>query len=727
MSGPVVLFTLEIEGTEAVSWKISRLQGMERVHAPSRHVVIARAFTGGEPADLKLEDLITKKAHLTWSSGMDSRTIDGVVEEVSRDAVDYEIVVVPRVALLADCVDHKVFLEKDAVAIATEVLQEHQIRLDAKVTRTLPKLAQCVQAFESDLSFVSRILADEGVAWFVSPDEEDVVVATDDANGYTVVATGMDVAESGGLVGERSVHGATVANRVVPDKVTLGDYNFETPLVELRASSGSGDLEAYDYPGRFATPTEGRTRAKLRLEELRARERVLTGETTARDVSAGSIVSLSGAVEGDWLVLQVAHEGHDTLDARDEDDAEHARRPYTARFVAIPKATPYRPDRIAPPRMEGVENAITTGPPSQDLHTDQYARVKAQLRWDRLGKKDDKSSTWVRTLQPPTSGGFMLPRVGWEVLLGFVGTSADAPVVLGRLPNGVAVPPEGLPKSKTMSGFGSLTTPGGGTKNMIRMDDAAGSEAFDVVASYDLNEKTENDKLVQIKGNEVDQVGVNRTHIVGKAHVLTVVGSQTHTVGASRDLTVSANMNVSAAAESITIGAARIFKVGGDSSIQCATLSRTIGGAKIESAIEHQTRAVTGASTIVVGGTWACIAGKHAGVSVGGVNNETIGGPKSVKTKKDYALTVKGNLRQTLASRKATGGSKIVDVCEASSTIEISGAAKIKGADVIVVASDKITVKADGLTITITSSSVKIDGKYDGSVGAVDDGDETYA
>ncbi len=727
MTGPVVLFTLEIEGATSVSWRVSRLQGMERVHGPSRYVVVARAVSNGELADVKLEELITKKAHLTWSSGIDSRTIDGVVEEVSRDAVDYEIVVVPRVALLGDCVDHKVFLEKDAVAIATQVLHEHQIRLDAKVARTLPKLAQCVQAFESDLSFVSRILADEGVAWFVSPNEEDVVVATDDASGYTVVETGMAVAESGGLVGDRSVHGATVARRVVPDKVTLGDYNFETPLVELRASSGSGDLEAYDYPGRFATPDEGRTRAKLRLEELRAKERVLTGETTARDLSAGSIVSLSGAVEGDWLVLEVAHEGHDTIDARDDEDAERAPRPYTARFVAIPKATPYRPDRVPPPRMEGVENAITTGPPSQELHTDPYARVKTQLRWDRLGKKDDKSSTWVRTLQPPTSGGFMLPRVGWEVLLGFVGTSADAPVVLGRLPNGVAVPPEGLPKGKTMSAFGSLTTPGGGAKNMIRMDDAAGSEAFDVVASYDLNEKTENDKLVAIKGNETDQVGVNRTHIVGNAHVLSIVGSQSHTVGASRDLTVGANMNVTAAAESITIGAARIFKVGGDSTIQCATLSRAIGGAKIESAIEHQTRGVTGASTILVGGTWACVAGKHASVSVGGVNSETIGGPKVVKTKKDYSLTVKGNLRQTVASRKATSGSKIVETYGASAKIEIEGAAKIKGADIVVIASDKITVKADGLTLTITSDSVKIDGKFDGSVGAVDDGDETYA
>src|SRR5262249_27476449 len=151
-----------------------------------------------------------------------------------------------------------------------------------------------------------------------------------------------------------------------------------------------------------------------------------------------------------------------------------------ARFRATPKDTPFRPARLHAPRISGVENATSTGPSNQDLHTDAYARVKAQLRWDRRGKKDEKSSAWVRTLQPPTSGGFMLPRTGWEVLLGFVGTSADAPIVLGRLPNGAAPPPDKQPGHKTSSAFGSLTTPGGGTKNLVRMMDSSGGESFDV-------------------------------------------------------------------------------------------------------------------------------------------------------------------------------------------------------------------------------------------------------
>src|SRR5262249_20944227 len=186
---------------------------------------------------------------------------------------------------------------------------------------------------------------------------------------------------------------------------------------------------------------------------------------------------LQGNTDGEWLLLEVAHEL-----AQADADAELR---YSARFAATPKETPYRPARSPAPRIAGVQHAQTTGPANQDLHTDAYARVKAQLRWHRRGKKDEKSSTWVRTLQPPTSGGFMLPRTGWEVLLGFVGTSADEPIVLGRLSNGAAPPPDKQPGHKTSSAFGSLTTPGGGTKNLVRMMASSGGGWVDGAASCD--------------------------------------------------------------------------------------------------------------------------------------------------------------------------------------------------------------------------------------------------
>src|SRR5262249_24067038 len=82
-----------------------------------------------------------------------------------------EIRLVPRLALLADGVDHAVFLDQDALQIAEAVLSAHGYKLQTRCERALDRRPQRVQAFESDLDFVSRILADEGIVWFLHPEE----------------------------------------------------------------------------------------------------------------------------------------------------------------------------------------------------------------------------------------------------------------------------------------------------------------------------------------------------------------------------------------------------------------------------------------------------------------------------------------------------------------------------------------------------------------------------
>jgi type VI secretion system secreted protein VgrG len=361
--------------------------------------------------------------------------------------------------------------------------------------------------------------------------------------------------------------------RVVTDKVTLRDYDFEAPKLELTADAKAkrSDLESYEFPGGFHDGGLGRTLAQLRLEEKRAMEVRLDAEANARDLAPGCVVQLQGEMaKGDWLLVEVMHEGAAA-------DADGKERAYRARFTAIPADTAYRPVRTAAPRVLGVQHATTTGPQGQEIHTEGHGRVKSLLRWDRRGQLDDRSSAWMRTAQPPTSGGFFLPRVDWEVLVGFSGRSADAPVVLGRLYNGEIKPPHGLPASKVVSAFGTLTTPRGGSANAVTFDDTAGNEGMTFNASADYNERTENDKVTVVAANEQAKVSGDRKLLVGQVHGVDVDGAQTHDVGGSRSLSVNANMAVTTGPESISIGGTRKFTVGGDYSIACASLSRRSG------------------------------------------------------------------------------------------------------------------------------------------------------
>jgi type VI secretion system secreted protein VgrG len=327
--------------------------------------------------------------------------------------------------------------------------------------------------------------------------------------------------------------------------------------------------------------------------------------------------------------------------------------------------------------------------------------------------------------QPALSGSQHLPRVGWEVVLGFQGASEERPFVLGRLFNGAATPPVALPANKVVTRFGSLSTPGGGGENVIEMNDAAGNEGMRFHASKDMNERTENDKKTSVTADDAHQVGSNRTVLVGAAHQLGVGGAQTRTVGGNRTVNVDANKSVNSADETVMIGGLRVFNVGGDYLTGSSTMMRLVGAARAEAGIEHVNRQVTGASTVMVGGSMRVAGGPSVGVVVGGVNNEVVGGAKTVKTP-SYTLKVSGALNQTFASHKVKAGGDQRANFGGAASITVSGSGKMQGSDVVFEADSSLTLVASGVTVKITPSAVTIEGDFKGSVESVDDGDEQY-
>jgi type VI secretion system secreted protein VgrG len=715
---------LEIEG-HAGDLRVFSARVVERVHEPfSVRVVCA-------PADPTIElqpaDLLTAPARFSFGhhDGSD-RVLEGVVEAIDAVGRAFEVTVTPAIHLLGDSRDHRVFLDEDAIAITKQVLADHGLQVRSAVTRALPKRAQCVQGFESDLAFVSRILAEDGVAWYQPVDAPKAIALADGATGHDD-APGVDeltFVDGGDKLSGHTVSGVRLRRSTSSERVTLRDYDFEAPARDQTATAeaGKGKLELYEYPGGYKDPDKGKAIAAIRLEEARSRRTVLTGETTCRRLAAGYVVKLGGAARDEinarWLLVEVVHQLY-------EGGARTDQRPYTAQFVAVPADGKHRPKRLPVPKQGGLQTATVTAPPGSELHTEPHGRIKVKLRWDRRRPTDDTSSAWARVVQPPTSGGFFLPRQGWEALVDFQGKSADEPMILGRLYNGKATPPSGLPGKKVVSAFGTLTTPGGGSTNGLQMSDAAGSEGMTFTASKDYNEKTENDKVTNVTSNDSWSVGANRKVLVGQVMEQTVAGAQTYSVGASRTVNTDANMTIGAASESVLIGGMRIFNVGGDYHTTCSTLTRLVGGAKAEALIESQSRTVTGASSVMVGGSWNAVAGANAAINVLGASTETVAGAKTI-TAGRYLVSVRGAMSETLASRSVTAGSHRIEKSAATVSYTIGAGATFKGADVIVTATSGITIKASGVTVKITPSSVSISGEFDGGPSSVDDGDHDY-
>ena len=85
--------------------------------------------------------------------------------------------------------------------------------------------------------------------------------------------------------------------------------------------------------------------------------------------------------------------------------------------------------------MLGSQTAVVTGPAGEEIHCDEYGRVKVQFHWDRHGQADDKTSCWLRVSSSWAGdryGGIAIPRVGMEVLVTFEG-DPDQPLVTGCL------------------------------------------------------------------------------------------------------------------------------------------------------------------------------------------------------------------------------------------------------------------------------------------------------
>jgi hypothetical protein len=380
--------------------------------------------------------------------------------------------------------------------------------------------------------------------------------------------------------------------------VNLRDYDFRKPSLALESVAASEQLpslEEEDYPGRFCDRPHGKYLAQRGLERHRSDYRIAQGEGDEPALVSGRFLKLSGhSREGWndlWLVTHVTHEGRQpqvleeaVTDVSDGD----FRQGYRNEFTAAPWDVIFRPALPAQsrPTISGYQNAVVTGPVDSEIHCDEYGRVNVQLAWDRAGKHDDHSSCWLRVASAwahDRYGSVLIPRVGMDVLVGFVNGDMDMPLVMGCLPNAANPVPLNLPADKTRSIFRSQSTPGGGGYNELRIEDRKGAEEIYLRAQRDWTQHVLHDQQVQVDNLRRVQVGGESHHeLQGEEQRIThgnrltelkqddhlmVGGSQqmragrTIQIGAGQSIVIDAGASVTiqAGGQSITLSAGGIF------------------------------------------------------------------------------------------------------------------------------------------------------------------------
>ncbi|MBU5957871.1 type VI secretion system tip protein VgrG, partial [Pseudomonas aeruginosa] len=313
-------------------------------------------------------------------------------------------------------------------------------------------------------------------------------------------------------------------------RTTRRDYDFEKPRLLLEAGNrpaadtpAEPDLEDYDYPGRFVDRQRGKLLSQRALERHRADRRLGEGVSDQPLLVSGHFLEIAEHPRAEWndlwLLSEIFHEGkqpqvlEENVTSDMSASTDDFRQGYRNRFLATPWEVFFRPPLEHPkPRVLGSQTAVVTGPPGEEIHCDRYGRVRVQFHWDREGQGDDKSSCWLRVASGWAGngyGGIVIPRVGMEVLVDFLEGDPDQPLVSGCVYHAAHPVPYELPANQTRSVFKSLSSPGGGGYNELRIEDRKGQEQIFVHAQRDWDENIEHDQKIRVGHERHDTVEAN--------------------------------------------------------------------------------------------------------------------------------------------------------------------------------------------------------------------------
>ena len=665
---------------------------------------------------IDFDAVVGQPARFALHGGLHERFWTGLCNHFEQVRVEpsglstYQISIVPTLWLLTQRKNHRMFQQMSEPDIVLKVLKEWNIKPEVRIDREAYKKRKYrVQYAESDFAFISRMLEDAGITfYFEQVGEETKVILSDapQANARRVLP--LLFMDEGGTAKNHDagiVTSLRMQQRVRPGKYTLQDHDYRRPPSYKLVSSASGGsgiedkLERYDYsPGAFLFGTsqgesspvaddKGKTRtdekeaailAQKRLDAKRGSARVCTFETSANDLAPGVVISVVGhphGALGDGRALLIVES---SLSGTDQGEWRHHCE---ARGTEVP----FRPEHGTPkPKVNGVESATVVGPKGEEIHTDEFGRVRVHFHWDRESQMDENSSCWIPVSQSWAGagyGGMNLPRLRQEVLVDFLGGDPDRPVIVGRLYTNLQKVPYTLPGHKTQSGWKSNSTGGGGGFNEIMFEDAAGQELVRMQAEKDLHKLVKQDeqqtvgrdRTRAVKRNETVTVGKNRTKQIGKNERVVVGHNQSVSVGINRAVQVGA-------IDSTIVGTTHVVMIsppgegGGESSSSSMMTDKKIvfdTGAGATLTMAGST--ITLAATTITLEASAFLGAMSTGVTVvGGVGGLILGSPAMT------ALT--GGALVSVASSGAcsVSGKGDVSVSSAGGDVVIKGGPLVK-------------------------------------------------
>ncbi|MEI7378004.1 type VI secretion system tip protein TssI/VgrG [Dickeya chrysanthemi] len=485
---------------------------------------------------------------LVWYEGELQRRVSGIVSRFAQGDTGfrrtrYQAEVRPALWRLGLRTNARIFQTKKPDEIITELLQEAGISDFAFALRHEHAAREyCVQYRESDLAFINRLAAEEGMFYYHEFEAgKHRVVFADDAGALGKGPELFFNLATQGLSEGAYVRRFRYAEAVSTAEVELKDYSFKTPAYGLSHKKTSNELahqresyQHFDYPGRFKLDPSGKAFTGYRLDALRADAITGVGESNAAELRPGSTFTLTEhpnpAFNLAWQVVAVTHSGQQPQALEEESGGEPTT--ISNSFEVVKATTTWRAAMPYKPMVDGPQIATVVGPAGEEIYCDKFGRVKLQFPWDRYGASDDQSSCWVRVSQGWAGGQYGLiaiPRIGHEVVVSFLEGDPDQPIITGRTFHATNLSPYPLPTHRTRTTLRSKTHKGQGF-NELSFEDATDNEEIFIHAQKNMAIRVLNSKDERVDYNRTTSIGHDEELVIANNRKVTVEGNQDHKI-----------------------------------------------------------------------------------------------------------------------------------------------------------------------------------------------------
>lgn len=464
--------------------------------------------------NIDASQLLSKPATLTMGGGIlqsltECKRVHGVVTHFERisgsaDQAEYMITLEPFLSLLdKQFRTHRFFVNKSVPEVVEQVLQEHHLHdweYEFNLKQHYPRREQINQYQESDLAFIQRLLAEVGIFYFFTLQEEaqSEMVHFADAQRALMFDKTLPVNSPSGMSdsGAESIWGLNITHNVVEANVTTRDYNprdaqsvLQSATADMTRGNGEGITygEVYHYKLRHRERGDkidpqaetANFYARLDHERFLARQTLITASSTAAWLAPAQVLTLT-----DSLPSTLPAPVQDPLLITGTGFTASRREALRVTLLAVPYSETlcWRPPLLPRPKVTGTMTARVTSAKANDIYAWQDASGLYRVKFDadREEKGQGQESMPVRLAKPYGGDvyGFHFPLVqGTEVAIAFHEGDPDRPYIAHALHDSRHVD-HVTEKNSTRN---VIRTAG---LNKLRMEDKRGEEHIKLSTEY---------------------------------------------------------------------------------------------------------------------------------------------------------------------------------------------------------------------------------------------------